>query len=94
MLLSWSALEALNRILLHSDQYKSPLRPNSVVEALATHGYIGQDDASKLRTLVQKRNEFIHGGLQTKVSENEIDYFKLLLYSLLQKAYEKEQQKI
>jgi uncharacterized protein YutE (UPF0331/DUF86 family) len=74
MLLAWATFEALARGLL-TKEFERPQTPGRLVQVLAGNGHLTPTEADQLRTLAEKRNRLIHGGLDVRVSENELQNF-------------------
>jgi len=85
MLIAWATFEALARALVPS-QFALAQTPGRLVQVLAGEGYITPTEADQLRTLADKRNRLIHGELQVRVSEAELDSFAVILETILQQV--------
>lgn len=78
LLIGWATFEALGR-LLSWESLKFPQTSGRLVETLAAEGYLTPDEAEEVRVLAKKRNELVHGGLQTELTERELSRFTDLL---------------
>jgi len=81
MLLSWATFEALARAIF-TDDFERPQMPGRLVQVLASAGQLTPAEADKFRALAEKRNRLIHGGLDVRVSENEIHDFIAVLEAM------------
>ena len=82
MVLAWATLEALGRALI-SERFERPQTPGRIVQVLAEEGHITPTEADHLRVLAKKRNRFVHGGLQTRITKTELIRFADILDALL-----------
>lgn len=85
LLVAWATFEALARAL-RTKQFERAQTPGRIVQALATDGLLTPTEADLLRALAQKRNRFIHGELQVRVSAAEIKKFGAVLESMARRA--------
>ena len=83
LLLAWAAFEAIARAL-STAQFKRPQTPGRLVEVLATEGFLTPTEADRLRQLAEKRNRFVHGELQVRVTKVELQAFARTLENLLE----------
>lgn len=84
-LLSWSALEALGRMLLPSALAR-PQSPARLVDQLAQRGFLPPKEADDLRTLISKRNRLTHGDLRTDIKKKDVDSLLKILELLISEA--------
>lgn len=80
-LLCWAILEAIARTRFF-DAFKRPQSPGRIVTVLAENGTLNPDTANELRSAAEKRNKFIHGELEVKISISEIQKFLTVLREL------------
>lgn len=74
LLVCWASLEALARH--HSEKsFSRPQSPGRLVTVLAELGVLFPEEADLLRSLILKRNAFIHGQLDTKTTKEEVKRF-------------------
>ncbi len=71
LLIAWSVFEATARSLIPDDLGR-PQTPASLIEILASGGYITPEEAEILRQLGQLRNEAAHGRLDVKLTREDI----------------------
>jgi uncharacterized protein YutE (UPF0331/DUF86 family) len=81
LLLGWASFEAVARALM-TDKFEKPQTPGRLIGLLASEGYLTPGEADRLRELAKARNAFIHGELDTEISENEVRNFSGILTSL------------
>jgi hypothetical protein len=81
MLLCWAILEAWARFKFPKT-FEKPQTPGRIVSILASEGIIRPSEADFVRTLVEKRNRLIHGGLQVEVSKSDANGFVKFLNRL------------
>lgn len=84
-LLSWSALEALGRMLLPSALAR-PQSPARLVDQLAQGGFVPPKEADDLRTLISKRNRLTHGDLRTDIKRKDVELLLRILELLISEA--------
>lgn len=84
-LLSWSALEALGRMLLPSALAR-PQSPARLVDQLAQGGFVPPKEADDLRTLISKRNRLTHGDLRTDIKRKDVESLLRILELLISEA--------
>ena len=63
-----------------------PQSPTRLVQFLASEGILTPTEADDLRPLVEKRNNFIHGGLQTPITRAEINRIVSILDAMIDMA--------
>ncbi len=68
--LGWASFEAASR-RVYKSIFEKPQTPGRLVTVLAEKGLVSPDGASQLRVLLQKRNTFIHGGLDAKITATD-----------------------
>lgn len=85
LLVAWATFEALARAM-RTSQFERPQTPGRIVQALASDGVLTPTEADLLRALAQKRNRFIHGELQVRVSAAELKQFAAVLESMIKRA--------
>jgi uncharacterized protein YutE (UPF0331/DUF86 family) len=85
LLVAWACLEGIGRVLL-PDALQKPQTPGRLVEQLAENGYIDRTQAAELRQLVDFRNRFIHGVVQTEVRKADLTKFRDILWQLHETA--------
>ena len=83
LLMSWATFEAVARAMV-SDKFGRPQTPARLLQILASDGYITPTEADQLRVLADKRNRLIHGEMQVRVSEAELNNFVAVLETMLQ----------
>lgn len=71
LLLLWATLEALGR-RFEPEKTKRPQKPASIVEMLASAGFILPAEAEHLRRAAVLRNRLVHGDLDIALTESEI----------------------
>lgn len=72
LVLGWSLLEAaLHR--LESEKGKRPRTPGTVLETLATLGYLSPGIERKLRPLIALRNRIVHGDIYGEPSAEDLE---------------------
>jgi uncharacterized protein YutE (UPF0331/DUF86 family) len=81
LLMAWATFEAIGRAIL-PDRLQRPQTPGRLVEVLAAEGQITPTEADHLRRLAESRNQLIHGGLETPVSEADLRRFVDVLKTL------------
>jgi len=81
LLMAWATFEAIGRAIL-PDRLQRPQTPGRIVEVLAAEGQITPTEADHLRRLAESRNQLIHGGLETSVSEADLRRFVDVLKTL------------
>lgn len=72
LLLGWATFEALGRAVM-PDAFQRPQTPARLVRELAAAGHVTPTEADELRRLADKRNRFVHGGLETPVARAEVE---------------------
>ncbi|KNX41137.1 hypothetical protein ROTO_23470 [Roseovarius tolerans] len=72
LLLAWATFEAAARHL-HPKIFAKPQTPGRIVTVLAERGLIDYETASKLRTLISKRNSIVHGELSIQVTKEDVE---------------------
>ncbi|WP_158813859.1 hypothetical protein [Methylocapsa sp. S129] len=82
LLMCWACLEALSRAI-EPRSFARPQAPGRLVERLASAGHIVASEAQFLRSMIQKRNELVHGQLATIVNPEQVEQFIDLLEHLL-----------
>jgi uncharacterized protein YutE (UPF0331/DUF86 family) len=85
LLLGWATVEAMAR-LLATKHFQRPQTPGRLVQVLATEGILTPTEADDLRSLVEKRNKFIHGELHTRITRAEIDRIESILSTMVNLA--------
>lgn len=85
LLLAWATLEATGR-LLASKHFERPQTPGRLIQFLASEGILTPTEADDLRPLAEKRNKFIHGGLQTPITGAEINRIAAILGTMINLA--------
>lgn len=85
LLVAWACLEGIGRVLL-PDALQKPQTPRRLVEQLAENGYVDRSEAAQLRQLVDFRNSYIHGVVQTQVGKTELIKFRDILRKLNETA--------
>jgi uncharacterized protein YutE (UPF0331/DUF86 family) len=81
LLLGWAAFEAAARALM-TEKFEKPQTPGRLIGLLASEGYLTPDEADHLRELAKAHNAFIHGELDTEISEDELRNFSAILSTL------------
>jgi uncharacterized protein YutE (UPF0331/DUF86 family) len=81
LLMAWATFEAIGRAIL-PDKLQRPQPPGRLAEVLAADGYITPTEADHLRRLAESRNHVAHGGLETSVSEADLQRFVDVLKTL------------
>jgi uncharacterized protein YutE (UPF0331/DUF86 family) len=81
LLMAWATFEAIGRAIL-PDKLQRPQPPGRLTEVLAAEGYITPNEADHLRHLAEGRNHLIHGGLETSVSDADIQRFVEVLKTM------------
>jgi uncharacterized protein YutE (UPF0331/DUF86 family) len=81
LLVGWAVLEAIGRHFL-PEELARPQSPGRLLQVLAHEGYLTPSEADWIRLLAKKRNEFIHGRVETPVSEEEMANFIVILEKL------------
>jgi uncharacterized protein YutE (UPF0331/DUF86 family) len=81
LLLGWASFEAVARALM-TDEFEKPQTPGRLIGLLASEGHLTPSEADRLRELAKARNAFIHGELDTRISEGEVRNFIAILTSL------------
>jgi uncharacterized protein YutE (UPF0331/DUF86 family) len=81
LLMAWATFEAIGRAIL-PDRLQRPQTPGRLIEVLAAEGQITPTEADHLRRLAESRNHLIHGGLETSVSEADLQRFVDVLKTL------------
>lgn len=71
LLLTWASLEAVTRQLFPNKAAR-PQSPGRLIELLASSGAITPTEAALLRELTHKRNQIIHGDLETTVKREQV----------------------
>jgi hypothetical protein len=72
LVIGWSALEAIARVLL-ADRLARPQPPEHLVEILASDGYLTPDEADSLRSAAAARNAVAHGQLDAQIDPAQLD---------------------
>ena len=85
LLVAWATFEALARAM-REKQFERPQTPGRIVQMLASDGVLTPTEADLLRALAQKRNSFIHGELQVRVSAAELERFAAVLEAMLKRV--------
>lgn len=85
LLVAWATFEAVARAM-RTKQFERAQTPGRIVQALASEGLLTPTEADLLRALAQKRNKFIHGELQVRVSAAELKKFSAVLESMVRRA--------
>lgn len=81
LLQTWATFEAIARALT-PDNFARAQSPRRIVESLAAEGYLTPSEALAIRPLIDKRNHFIHGALEERVTPDEIQKFIGILRAL------------
>ncbi|MEQ8815439.1 MAG: hypothetical protein RLO51_03645 [Thalassobaculum sp.] len=71
LLLAWSSMEAIGRILQPALAARS-ISPNSLIDLLISHGHASQGDGPLLRRLGNMRNAISHGQLSLTPSSEDL----------------------
>ena len=82
LLLAWATVEATAR-LLATKHFERPQTPGRLVQVLASEGILTPTEADDLRVLAEKRNNFIHGELQTPITKAEIERIASILGTMI-----------
>ena len=69
---AWSLLEAALRAL-NGETGSQPRTPGTLVQTLATNGYIEPDTERRMRALVEVRNRIVHGDLEAEPATADIE---------------------
>lgn len=85
MLLGWATFEALARAA-STEQFSRPQTPGRLIQILATEGCLTPTEADQMRALADKRNKLIHGKLNIRVSERELQQSASVLEAMLQQV--------
>jgi uncharacterized protein YutE (UPF0331/DUF86 family) len=70
--MSWALLEAAFRAL-SIETASSPRTPGTVVQSLATNGYIEPELERRLRDLIYTRNRIVHGDLDLEPATEDVE---------------------
>ncbi len=81
-LLSWAVLEALGRTLFE-EKLRRPQTPGRLVEVLATEGVLSPSEADIARSLIPRRNQLVHGGLDAGVSREDAQALQTILHTII-----------
>jgi len=81
LIMAWSALEAVARALL-PNRFARAQTPARLVETLASDGYLTPREADTLRAAILSRNAAVHGDLEVRIEEKQLDDFVAILRSL------------
>lgn len=81
-LLSWAVLEALGRTLFE-EKLRRPQTPGRLVEVLATEGVLSPSEADIVRSLIPRRNQLVHGGLDAGVSGEDARSLQTILHTII-----------
>lgn len=81
-LLSWSVLEALGRTLFE-EKLRLPQAPGRLVEVLATEGVLSPSEADIVRSLIPRRNQLVHDGLDAGVSGEDARSLQTILHTII-----------
>jgi uncharacterized protein YutE (UPF0331/DUF86 family) len=71
-IMAWSLLEAALRALT-SETVSRPRTPGTVLQTLATKGYIEPDIEGRMRSLIDLRNRIVHGDLAAEPAPADIE---------------------
>ena len=82
LIVGWSALEAIARVLL-PDRLARPQPAASLLEVLASEGYLTPSEADLLRPAVTARNAVAHGQLEAKIEPVYLDALTSALHTLI-----------
>lgn len=88
LLLMRSTLEALARVLLATNMER-PQQLRSVIETLASEGWITPEEADALRSTILMGNAAAHGQLDVTIGEGQLDIMISVLKNLAKLASEK-----
>ncbi len=88
LITGWALLEALTRRLARPELSDSPKRylPKSVVEILASDGFIDDSETSALSKLVVSRNRLVHGFSNIELNVAELSQLLSILENLVAEA--------
>jgi uncharacterized protein YutE (UPF0331/DUF86 family) len=81
LVMAWATLEAIGRALL-PERFRRPQTPGRLVEVLASEGYLTPHEADALRPAITVRNMAVHGGLESKVDEKQLEQHISVLRTL------------
>jgi uncharacterized protein YutE (UPF0331/DUF86 family) len=81
LLSGWATFEALARALM-TEEFRKPQTPGRLIGLLSEAGYLTPSEADRMRDLAKARNAFIHGELNTDISEDELRIFIAILSTL------------
>jgi uncharacterized protein YutE (UPF0331/DUF86 family) len=82
LVMGWAILEAIARSLL-PDQLGRPQPPQTLIETLASNGFLTPREADSLRSAVSVRNAAAHGHLNAIVEPEQLDELVNALRTLL-----------
>ncbi|TPM21748.1 hypothetical protein [Mesorhizobium sp. B2-3-5] len=85
LLTGWAVLEGLSRSV-DPTQFEKRQTPGRIVERMSAMGQLRREESDLLRKLATKRNDYIHGGLDTVVTNTEVSRFSRVLARLLKEA--------
>ncbi|MGX5848227.1 hypothetical protein ACWGTO_14245 [Mesorhizobium sp. PL10] len=85
LLTGWAVLEGLSRSV-DPMQFEKRQTPSRIVERMSAMGQLRREESDLLRKLATKRNDYIHGGLDTVVTNSEVSRFSKVLARLLKEA--------
>jgi uncharacterized protein YutE (UPF0331/DUF86 family) len=88
LIMAWSLLEAVTRAIV-PDLTKRGLSPASIVELLASHGYIAQSKADVLQHAGRLRNLIVHGDVTIDVPSVELENVFDIVVGLIKRIEQK-----
>jgi REase_AHJR-like len=93
VVVGWALLEALTRRLARPELSETPKRykPRSVIELLASDGFIEDEDVRVLSEIAVSRNRLVHGFTQIELVKNQLSHLVEMLQRLVEEAGQNEQ---
>ncbi|MCJ2133317.1 hypothetical protein MKK69_04435 [Methylobacterium sp. J-026] len=82
LLLGWSVLEAIGRLLLPG-AVSRPQPAGQLLERMALEGVVTPDEADRLRQLANLRNQIAHGALRVRVPREAVAELMAILRTVL-----------
>jgi uncharacterized protein YutE (UPF0331/DUF86 family) len=72
LLYAWALLEAATRLTILRDQEDKRFLPRTVVEAIASNGFLSQDEEHKLAEIGKLRTWIVHGFTRVAVDQAQV----------------------
>lgn len=88
LMMGWSIFESVARAILQ-DQLERPQPPAQLLEILASQGFLTPTDADRLRVIAGIRNQVAHGGLDVRVSPEQLEALTAAIHSLVRRLEKK-----